>query len=191
MILPAFRDSLSLKTKIEALALSLTDAATEPQVAFREALSRELLAVSSVLSVARVGGLLSPMNSDLITKEVQTLLEDVAAYEEPRLPFAEDPSLAALARQAPVLARAASGPGRERPSRTAASAPERTKGQSSPRQEAILSLISEKGTVSIKDISLTVRGVSEKTIQRELSALIEAGRVVRKGERRWSTYSIS
>jgi DeoR/GlpR family transcriptional regulator of sugar metabolism len=53
-----------------------------------------------------------------------------------------------------------------------------------------LSVIKNKGTASIKDISTLVRGVSEKTIQRELSALISSGSVLKQGERRWSTYSL-
>ena len=36
-----------------------------------------------------------------------------------------------------------------------------------------------------------VRDVSEKTIQRELQALVEAGKVTRTGERRWTTYSLA
>ena len=54
-----------------------------------------------------------------------------------------------------------------------------------------MSLIKDKGRVSIKDITLVVRGVSEKTIQRELQGLIDAGRVAKLGERRWSTYSLA
>jgi DNA-binding HxlR family transcriptional regulator len=36
-----------------------------------------------------------------------------------------------------------------------------------------------------------IRGVSEKTIQRELGALIESGLVMKQGERRWSVYSLA
>jgi Fic family protein len=41
---------------------------------------------------------------------------------------------------------------------------------------------------SIKDIAATIKGCSEKTIQRELGVLIEEGLVRRVGERRWSQY---
>src|SRR3989338_7108876 len=40
------------------------------------------------------------------------------------------------------------------------------------RRETILSVIKSKRKASIKDISTLIRTVSEKTIQRELSALI-------------------
>jgi len=58
------------------------------------------------------------------------------------------------------------------------------------RRSTILNVIKDKGNVSIKDISLIVKDCSEKTIQRELSTLMSLGMVERKGERRWSTYSI-
>ena len=59
------------------------------------------------------------------------------------------------------------------------------------RRDTILSVIKNKGKASIKDISTLIRGVSEKTIQRELLALISLGVVTRQGERRWSTYSLA
>jgi len=58
------------------------------------------------------------------------------------------------------------------------------------RREAILSFLREHSAVSIKDISKMVRGCSEKTVQRELLALVRDGIVVKEGERRWSTYSL-
>ncbi|MDB5225574.1 MAG: seg [Candidatus Adlerbacteria bacterium] len=56
------------------------------------------------------------------------------------------------------------------------------------RAERILELIRKEKSVSIKDISATIKGCSEKTIQRELNILIEEGLVRRVGERRWSQY---
>ena len=59
------------------------------------------------------------------------------------------------------------------------------------RKERILQVIREKNQVSIKDISKEVRDCSEKTIQRELVALVSQGILKREGERRWSTYSFA
>lgn len=56
------------------------------------------------------------------------------------------------------------------------------------RTALILDCVRKGNGVSIKEISLVVRGCSEKTIQRELNSMIEQGVVIRKGERRWSTY---
>jgi predicted HTH transcriptional regulator len=59
------------------------------------------------------------------------------------------------------------------------------------RREAILAVIRKKGEVTIKDVSLTMQEVSEKTIQRELLSLIEEGILKKEGERRWSRYSLA
>jgi DNA-binding transcriptional ArsR family regulator len=61
----------------------------------------------------------------------------------------------------------------------------------SERRQAILKLLGEKGNLSIKDFSTVISSYSEKTIQRELLALVAEGLVKRHGERRWSTYTLS
>ena len=58
------------------------------------------------------------------------------------------------------------------------------------RQNIILNLLKKKKDVSIKDISQIIRDCSEKTIQRELIALIEDNIIQKTGERRWSRYSL-
>ncbi len=60
------------------------------------------------------------------------------------------------------------------------------KRQSSRRVEIMKALSSEP--VSIKDIAVHVEGCSEKTIQRELNAMVDEGVVRRVGEKRWSKY---
>lgn len=61
------------------------------------------------------------------------------------------------------------------------------KGQSE-RAERILEYIRRQKSASIKEIAATIKGCSEKTIQRELILLIQKGLVRRVGERRWSHY---
>jgi DNA-binding HxlR family transcriptional regulator len=58
------------------------------------------------------------------------------------------------------------------------------------RQNIIIGLLKKKKTLTIKDIAQTIRDCSEKTIQRELIALIGAGVLKKTGERRWSKYSL-
>ena len=58
------------------------------------------------------------------------------------------------------------------------------------RREKIINIVREKGQVSIKDITDNFKDISEKTIQRELIALVVSGVLLKKGEKRWSTYSI-
>ena len=55
------------------------------------------------------------------------------------------------------------------------------------RTEKILSLLKDKD-VSIKDISSSFTDCSEKTIQRELNALVSKGQIKKTGSKRWSRY---
>jgi predicted HTH transcriptional regulator len=58
----------------------------------------------------------------------------------------------------------------------------------SKRQDAILSFINERKSAAIKDIAALFSDTSEKTIQRELGALVTAGKITKRGEKRWSVY---
>jgi DNA-binding HxlR family transcriptional regulator len=60
----------------------------------------------------------------------------------------------------------------------------------SSRRDQVLSLLS-KDPISIKDISEKIVGCSEKTIQRELNALVDAQKITRIGEKRWSRYTLA
>lgn len=205
LVTPAFKDSPALRDRLDLVAVGLIDAATMTLGSARGALSRELLALSSVLSIARSSGMLSDMNADLIAREAQHLLQEVAAYEEPRLALDEAPTLA-------EIAKGAVREGKREPARTESVADlhealtegavgaQSHKGQSqgqvkdnkakSQRQEAILDVLKSKGALSIKDLSAVIRDVSEKTIQRELQTLINEGVVEKSGDRRWTTYAL-
>jgi hypothetical protein len=56
------------------------------------------------------------------------------------------------------------------------------------RREQILALFVRGVDVSIKDIAARIKGCSEKTIQRELNALLYDNIIERIGEKRWSRY---
>ncbi len=195
LIAPAFAESAPLRTRMEAIAIGLVDAASVPSESSRTALSRELLALSSILSIARTSGMLSFMNAELITREAHALLQEVAAYEEPRLFLDDAPTLSGIAKKA-HLQETARGPVLTSELRRSASASKGhlkdiSDGPVKDRRETILSVIRNKKMASIKDISTLIRGISEKTIQRELAHLIDEGKVLKQGERRWSTYSLS
>ena len=59
------------------------------------------------------------------------------------------------------------------------------------RQDTILDIIKRKKEVMVRDISSLVTGYSDKTIQRELLAMVKAGILKKFGEKRWSRYSLS
>lgn len=67
--------------------------------------------------------------------------------------------------------------------------PGQAQGGLSKRASLILEFVRKHKNVSIKDIARVIKGFSEKTIQRELTALIQQGLVEKRGERRWSVYS--
>ncbi len=56
------------------------------------------------------------------------------------------------------------------------------------RRDQILALFVRGVDVSIKDIAVRIKGCSEKTIQRELNALLFDNVIERIGEKRWSRY---
>ncbi len=56
------------------------------------------------------------------------------------------------------------------------------------RQQHILSFINDRKSAGIKDIALLFPDTSEKTIQRELGALVANGRITKRGAKRWSVY---
>jgi DNA-binding transcriptional ArsR family regulator len=204
LVSPAFRTAVALRDRMDAVAVGLVDAAILPPTAARDSMSRELLALSSVLSIGRTGGLLSAMNADLIAREAQQLLQEIATYEEPRLFLDEVPSLAQLAKEvgaertlgSTFRTSESSLESRTREVKTARPDKGQSKGQdkdikdkTADRREAIVSILSSKGPSYIKDISMLIRDVSEKTIQRELQALVDMGKIAKTGERRWTMYS--
>ena len=58
------------------------------------------------------------------------------------------------------------------------------------RQDTIIALVKKHRTLTIKGFTGVIKDCSEKTIQRELLALVARGVLKKEGERRWSTYSL-
>lgn len=56
------------------------------------------------------------------------------------------------------------------------------------RRQRIISILKDKGAVTIKDIAAVIPDCSEKTIQRDLADMVSSGAVKKTGERRWTTY---
>jgi len=59
------------------------------------------------------------------------------------------------------------------------------------RRRLILDTIRGGGKLGIRDISIQIVGYSGKTVQRELTDLVNEGLVKKEGEKRWSTYSLA
>ncbi len=58
------------------------------------------------------------------------------------------------------------------------------------RRKVIVDFIKKRKEVTIKDVLQVVSGCSEKTIQRELITLVKDNVLKKEGERRWSRYSL-
>ena len=57
------------------------------------------------------------------------------------------------------------------------------------RKAVIISALEVKGHSSISDIARLFNGtIGEKTVQRELNALVEVGAIKKEGEKRWRRY---
>jgi hypothetical protein len=59
------------------------------------------------------------------------------------------------------------------------------------RRNTLLKLTKDKGSVSIKECVSVINDCSEKTIQRELTALVDQNILKKTGEKRWSRYSLA
>jgi hypothetical protein len=63
-------------------------------------------------------------------------------------------------------------------------------GRKGDRRDSILSLVKSQASISVKDAARAIPGCSEKTVQRELLAMVAEGVLTKEGERRWSTYRL-
>lgn len=59
------------------------------------------------------------------------------------------------------------------------------------RRKIIQALLKQRSKLTVKDIAKSIPGFSEKTIQRELMAMLSDGQIVKEGEKRWTTYSLA
>jgi DNA-binding transcriptional ArsR family regulator len=183
---------------------SLSDVHQEVSVLVRK--------IVEMLEVAFFSGYVSEMNFSVLKTEFDLFIEEMVDYENSQgvlsadslrsslnpggFPAGSNPALSASsASHAAGYAKVGKSP--------LGGTPSINKGLNQPvkknvveakknsRREAILSIMRRRGEVNIKDISSVVINCSEKTIQRELLELVESGIVKKKGERRWSIYSLA
>lgn len=146
----------------------------------------------SSLRLAVTEGLISKENGAILASEYEQLVEKLGEGHGRLSPFvsADDFTVPGMP-EAPPLP-----PEREfltlRPIKDNKGHKGHTIGQerrgNASRTSLILNIVRKNKGVSIKTIAAGIKGCSEKTIQRELSALVEQGFVQKQGERRWSLY---
>lgn len=154
----------------------------------------EIFALLSALRLASTQGYLSAENVSVLIKEYEMVAERLVAGSHPS-PYVsgEDFLVQELPPEPlPLPSRLSDPRARDHIKDTIKDTYKQTpdKGQSE-RMSLILDYISKHKGASIKDIASTIKGCSEKTVQRELNELINQGLVRRVGERRWSTYELA
>lgn len=171
--------------------------------------------IVSLSSIGHLAGLISEMNFEVLRREFNNLAvtiekdENKKASEEtvslnpsffdtPIAPVAPAAAITSVPSYAPAPVRehasVTTAPGASRPVANPVlykkPEPSVKKTESkNERQEAILKLLSQRDRLSVKDFTDTIKGVSDKTIQRELLLMVSMGVLKKEGERRWSTYS--
>lgn len=210
----------SLGAEMLSLTNSLKDKFSTERDSVVHALKSHILEVSSLLDISKYAGLMSDMNVGILNnelKELGSMFERDASYGANSGSLIMDHSFFSTERTHDARTGAGASIRNEtvaypkkhsdmhetpkahaKPVRTLQSKDHADEGEfrrktekKDHRRDAILAVIRKKGKVTIKDVSLTMQEVSEKTIQRELSALIEEGILKKEGERRWSRYSLA
>jgi hypothetical protein len=168
-------DSDPLKIALRTHAINLISFGLEEKVA---GLASH---VQSLLETAVLAGLISEKNASIIKLELRHHVIDQTT---------EADSVATLF--TPVFEQAATKSiGHHSPKNMSLNTvPKNTPSSEnkSKRQETILSFIRERKSAGIKDIASLFSDMSEKTVQRELSALVSIGKITKRGEKRWSVY---
>ncbi len=161
-----------------------------------EQFAQSLIGLESTLRVVAAAGVITPEVTAVVTSEIGSVLRGLTEYINPSTAFPSNffsnqgdgtnSRRASLPREANAHARAAGAIKAVEPATSPAAAP-----TTNDRRVRIATILGAKGEATIKDISEIITDVSEKTIQRELNAMIEDSVVKRQGERRWSKYSLS
>jgi len=183
-----------VRGRLRVCALDLVSRSTDQgklQGSGVESFGARCMEIGTILEAAKAGGLISPMNAKLICDEYASLASFVRDHEEKisERSTAVQEALSGLETSEHLSI----GQGAKSPLQTLNQL--KNKATSQPVQKrqfnrtaAVLSVFKNKDKLSIKDITASVEGCSEKTVQRELLALVRSGVLIKEGERRWSTY---
>jgi DNA-binding transcriptional ArsR family regulator len=167
-------------------------------------LSSRIAEVLSLLEISFNSGLVSEMNLRVLTEEYKNLLKVIKEKETGFLALPKDffnkVDNQSLPSESVVksLSDSSSYKGHlkdnkmsftHRPS--SRTLRDNSKSKEGDRRKLIIDLVKSRGEITINDAVSIIRNVSEKTIQRELISLTNEGILLKKGERRWSRYSLA
>jgi hypothetical protein len=144
-----------------------------------------LIALESKLRVSQTLGIIAPEVMHVLTSEIDAVLRGMNKYLRQSNAFDDlDYGLGTITEEKPIKQR------RSKPALSEGATPSSEVSSTYDRRERIKTVLEAKGEATIKDISEIITDCSEKTIQRELNAMIADNVVKRQGERRWSKYSL-
>jgi hypothetical protein len=146
-----------------------------------EAVLADIFGLLSHVRLCTTGGSITKENGTIVVAEYERLAERFSASLVP------SPFLSPLDFTLPAEEQAPALPLQDETSIYRTNLKGQSKGQSERAQKILDFVLKNKG-VSIKNIALAISDCSEKTIQRELGALVQKGQIKRVGDRRWSVY---
>lgn len=178
-----FDDKEPIKWRLRTLAIDLVG----ENVKDKSLISKEII---SLFSIAKNTNLLSETNYGILANELSKFQKELesplyqlffhpTSSEERALPEPEKPE---IVKDKILQKEAAPKPLREFGAISV---------KKNSRQSTIIGLLKRKKEIMIGDVSPLITGCSEKTIQRELLAMVAAGILRKIGEKRWSKYSLA
>lgn len=147
--------------------------------------------IISLLNVALISSVISNMNATIMIHELESLLLFVEKESKNNLLPGYILSDSFFSDEKVIKKDSSVDKGHDIQSRTNATGVSNISKQGVSRKDSILAILRTNSNLTIKDFTKVIKDCSEKTIQRELIALVKSGVVKRVGERRWSTYSLS
>lgn len=180
-----FNDQEPLKWKLRTLSTELVS----ERVRDKSSIAMEIL---SLFSVVKTAGLISETNYDILISELLKLKQEI---EKPLVDITffreittDDRTLPEPQRTEYIKDKTVESRITNRPRLKEFGAVSVKK---SSRQSIIIAILKRKKEIMIKDVSPLISGCSEKTIQRELLAMVHSGLLKKVGEKRWSRYSLA
>lgn len=155
-----------------------------------EQFAQSLVGLESTLRIAAATGFISQDVLATIVNEIDIVLRGLRSYMQSNTPLEELSFTQSYPSAFDMQSAPAQAPRPARKTQEASPMHAKSTEPVSDRRERIKTILEAKKEATIKDISEIITDVSEKTIQRELNAMIEENIVKRQGERRWSRYSM-
>lgn len=169
-----------------------------------------LTELRSQLRVARDGGLISPMNFSVLDDEISTFIQEVLEigvfpgpslgdeyFSEDRLPSSGESRKTSSLQSSSLNSKGKritqphteSAEGSAGSSDGSTDTPTKELSAKERRRIKILELFDDKEEITVNDVTEVINGYSTKTIQRDLKALVEQGKIQKHGKRRWTYYT--